>query len=255
MDTIKVEGAELSSLTLGPPGSSAVAMLHGLVFGNMASWYSPLALPLSASRRVVLYDQRGHGGSSLPTGGFDLDSQAADLDLVLRHHGLASASVDLIGHSMGALIALRFALRHPGRVRRLALVDAPMPARDHVGSTLRHIMSQDGLAAYLEAQPGARGGTGRIQDRLYRRLSALFFGSTLIADVLAMDMEPEASLAALQMPVLLVFGARSPCIGAGHHLQRLLPQGKLILIDCGHYILEEAPALLRAHIEKFLHHP
>ncbi|MDB5968863.1 MAG: alpha/beta hydrolase [Hydrocarboniphaga sp.] len=247
--TIAVNGAQLSSLALGAGDGTPLVMLHGLISGNMASWYSAYATPLARARRVLLYDQRGHGDSSLPSGGFDLDAQAADLLAVLAHHGHADTAVDIVGHSMGALIALHFALRHPRRVQRLVLVDAPMPARDHVAPSLLGVTSPEALAAYVDAELPA---SGRRRERLLKRLSALFFGSTLMQDVLAMNAEPDAALAALDLPVLLVYGRRSPCLAAGHRLQRLLPRAQLELIDCGHYIPEEAPAALRAQLDAFL---
>ncbi|PPE72939.1 hypothetical protein C3942_16085 [Solimonas fluminis] len=250
MQMISVNGAELSSMDLGRDKGSAVVMLHGLVSGNMASWYSSVATPLSGERRVVLYDQRGHGGSSIPGSGFDLDSQAADLQAVIAHHGLSGQPVDLVGHSMGALVALRFALRHPRQLRRLVLVDAPMPARDYVAPSLLGVTSPAALADYVENH--LVGLTGRRRERLHQRLSALFFGSTLMRDVLAMASEPDAELAALDRPVLLVYGRRSPCLAAGQHLLRTLPRAQLELLDCGHYVIEESPAALRALVDRFL---
>ncbi|AXQ29251.1 alpha/beta hydrolase [Solimonas sp. K1W22B-7] len=250
MQMISVNGAELSSMELGRDKGSAVVMLHGLVSGNMASWYSAVATPLSGARRVVLYDQRGHGGSSIPGSGFDLDSQVADLQAVISHHGLSGQPVDLVGHSMGALVALRFALRHPQQLRRLVLVDAPMPARDYVAPSLLGVTSPAALAEYVEVQLGGLG--GRRRERLHQRLSALFFDSTLMSDVLEMASESDTELAALHRPVLLVYGRRSPCLAAGQHLQSVLPQAQLELLDCGHYIIEESPAALRALVDRFL---
>lgn len=259
---VAVCGAELSTLALGSALDSGapLVMLHGLIAGNMASWYSAYATPLARSRRVLLYDQRGHGGSSLPSRGFDLDTQADDLQAVLEHHG-ADAAVDLVGHSMGALVALHFALRHPLRLRRLVLVDAPMPAREHIVPSLLAARSPDALAAYVDSllpagspdRPGSAGGQGgRRRERLHRRLTALLLESTLIDDLQQMGPEPEVALRALQLPVLLVYGRQSPCLAAGHRLLGLLPQARLSLLDCGHYIPEEAPAALRAELEGFL---
>lgn len=253
MDTIAVEGAQLSALALGQEDAAAVVMLHGLVSGNLSSWYSSIAAPLADARRVLLYDQRGHGGSTVPATGFDLDSQARDLHQVLAHYGLGATPVDVVGHSMGALIALRFALRSPERVRRLVLVDAPMPACDYVAPSLRGVSSRAALAEYVESHLAAASGLhGRRRERLHQRLAALFFESTLMHDVDAMTAEPDAALAALQLPVLLIYGSHSPCLAAGQHLQRVLPQARLVLLDCGHYIPEEAPAPLKAYIEQFL---
>jgi pimeloyl-ACP methyl ester carboxylesterase len=250
MDMIAVEDAQLSALALGAEDAPPVAMLHGLVSGNMASWYSAIASPLSSRHRVLLYDQRGHGGSSIPADGFDLDSQTRDLLAVLEHFGCGSQAVDLVGHSMGALVALRFALRHPRRVRRLVLADAPMPACDFVAPSLRGVTSRAALAAYVDQQ--AAGGTGRRRQRLQQRLEALFFESTLLRDLDAMSAEPDEALALLDLPVLLVYGRRSLCLAAGHRLQGILPQAQLQLLDAGHYLPEEAPDALLRQLQGFL---
>ncbi|WP_051361926.1 alpha/beta fold hydrolase [Solimonas soli] len=250
MELIGVPGAQLATLALGARSAPPLVMLHGLVSGNMASWYSSLASPLSASRRVILYDQRGHGASSLPRDGFDLDRQADDLGRVLAHHGQADAGVDIVGHSMGALIALRYALRRPRAVRRLVLVDAPMPAREHVAPSFAGLRTADDLGAWLDQQFAGLG--GRRRERQQQRLQALFFASTLRADVQAMDAEPDAALAALKLPVLLVYGRASPCRAAGERLAAVLPQAALEWLDCGHYIPEEAPQALLAALTRFL---
>lgn len=250
MNNILVNGAELSSMSLGD--GPAVVMLHGLAVGNMASWFSPVALPLSACRKVVLYDQRGHGDSSFASSGFDLDSQAQDLQAVMNHHDL-DEPVDLVGHSMGALIALHYALQNPHRVRRLALVDAPMPACEHIAPSLVGVQSREELMAWIEQELAvARGLTGRRRDRLQKRLTALLFETTLRQDVMGMAGESDAALRALDLPVLLIYGQHSPCYSAAEHLVRKLPQAKLVTLDCGHYIPEEAPIELRAQLEAFL---
>lgn len=254
MNNIPVSGAELSSMSLGQ--GPAVVMLHGLVIGNMASWFSSVALPLSAQRKVVLYDQRGHGDSSFASSGYDLDTQAQDLQAVMDHHGVDLGPVDLVGHSMGALIALHYTLQNPHRVRRLVLVDAPMPAREHVAPSLMRVQSREGLVAWVEQELAvARGLSGRRRERLQKRLVALFFESTLREDVYAMASESDAQLQGLGLPVLLIYGKRSPCLSAGEHLSRVLPQARLATLDCGHYIPEEAPVELRALLNDFLSLP
>ena len=254
MENIPVAGGELSSMSLGQ--GPAVVMLHGLATGNMATWYSSFASPLAANHRVVLYDQRGHGGSSVPASGYDLDTQADDLEAVIAHHGLDTAPFDLVGHSMGALVALHFALRHPLQLRRLVLVDAPMPAREYVAPSLKGVHSREALAAYAEKELSAvMGHGGRRREKLLNRLNTLFFESTLVQDVMAMQAEPEAALAALPVPVLLVYGRQSPCLAAGKNLLRLLPRATLAQLDCGHYIPEEAPKALLAALEAFLSTP
>jgi pimeloyl-ACP methyl ester carboxylesterase len=252
METIAVDGAELAALSLGKDEAPAVVMLHGLMFGNMATWYSPIALPLAARRRVILYDQRGHGVSSPAPRGYDLDGQAGDLGRVLDHFDLGGP-VDLVGHSMGALIALRFALTVPQRVRRLVLIDAPMPAAVHVGPSLLAVKSPEDLAAYLAATPsGGAGLRGRRRERLTKLVGTLLFETTLAADVMAMGAEADSALASLDRPVLLIYGSASPCRGTGERLARLIPEARLEIVAGGHYLTEEAPAVLSDHLDRFL---
>ena len=253
MDTIRVNSAELSATALG--SGDAVAFLHGLVSGSMASWYFPIAVPLSSRRRVLLYDQRGHGGSSIAATGYDLGSQVADLRAVLDHYG-ESGAIDVVGHSMGALIALQFALAYPRRVRRLVLVDAPLPAREFVAPGLRKVNSKETLNQNAESEFGFPTPlSGRRRERFHQRLEALFLQSSMVDDVLAMESPSDQVLRTISMPVLLIYGRRSHCTAAAHRLKRVLPCAQLEWIDCGHHIPQEAPDALRGHIESFLSMP
>lgn len=253
MKTVIHADVELSTLSLGPETGQPVVLLHGLVSGNMATWYSSIALPLASERRVVLYDLRGHGDSSLPTQGFDLDSHAHDLLAVLEQCLPEGQATDLVGHSLGALIALRFALAYPQRVRRLILVDAPMPAKLWVGPSLLAAGSSSALAQWIDEQPHlAQGNRGRRRERIHRRLESLLFNTSMVTDVLAMDSESDEALAAFHHPVLLVYGEHSPCLEAAYHLQRFLPQAELSLLDCGHHIPVEMPDALRQLLADFL---
>lgn len=252
MQMVTHANVELSTLALGPDDGAVTVLLHGLVSGNMAAWYSTLALPLSLKRRVVLYDLRGHGGSSIPAHGFDLDHHVNDLCAVLDQRVGRQAEVDIIGHSLGALIGLHFALRYPQRVRSLVLVDAPMPAKFWVAPSLLAANSRDGVAAWIDAQPHlAQGATGRRRERLRQRIETLLFDTTLVSDVLAMEGACAHAMAAFSAPVLLVYGRQSPCLVAGYELCQALPEAQLRLVDAGHDVPIEAPQALRAEVEQF----
>src|SRR5512147_3219033 len=100
-------------------------MLHGLIVGSLAGWYFGPAGRLAQRHRVLLHDLRGHGRSDRTASGYDTHTLAGDLEALLDLAG--DGPVTLVGHSYGALVALRFALRWPERVARLALVEAPLP--------------------------------------------------------------------------------------------------------------------------------
>ena len=248
MERLKLDGVDLSTLAVGD--GPTVVMLHGLVFGSMATWYSGFALPLSVSRRVVLYDQRGHGDSGHAASGYDLDTQASDLAGVLAHYA-PHDQVDLVGHSMGALIALHFAIRHPGHVRRLVLVDAPMPAAEYIAPSFAGVTDPLKFDAFIDETTRSSVG-GRRRAKLKDRLHTLFFDSTMVADVSAMHAESVHDLVQLALPTLLLYGADSPCRRAATTLRDALPDARLELMAGGHYLPEEAPAPLLAAIRDFL---
>lgn len=257
MEWIAANGVRLCTLGLGAGAGTPVVMLHGWVTGNMAAWYPAYAVPLAQGRHVMLYDQRGHGESRLEAAdhavGFDLDSQADDLRDVIDHHGEHDARVDIVGYSMGALTALRFALRYPRRVRRLVLVDAPSPAREYVAPSLRSVDSPKALHTFLGVH--AEQLAGRRYTRLYERASRMFFATSLVRDVEAMEAEPPERLARLEAPVLLVYGAESLFGSAGPRLAAALPNARLEWLPGDHDLIHSQTDALLALIEDFLGAP
>jgi pimeloyl-ACP methyl ester carboxylesterase len=101
-------------------------MLHGMFLGSMTTWYFSTGPALAANRRVHMYDLRGHGRSGRPPTGYRIGDQAADLAALVARLA-PGEKVSLVGHSYGAVIALRYALDHPETVERLVLVEAPLP--------------------------------------------------------------------------------------------------------------------------------
>jgi len=102
-----------------------IIMLHGLT-GNLAVWHLKM-VPLLRNRfRLTTYDLRGHGHSDMPPTGYTTGDMAEDLRSIMDALGIERAH--LVGHSLGADIALHCALRYPQRVGKLVLVEAGIPA-------------------------------------------------------------------------------------------------------------------------------
>ena len=101
----------------------AVVLLHG--YGETGDMWSPLAVDLARDHTVIVPDLRGLGLSSKPAGGFDKKTQAEDVAGVMAALNVAQA--DVVAHDIGNMVAFQFAARHPERVRRLVLIDAPVP--------------------------------------------------------------------------------------------------------------------------------
>ena len=94
-----------------------ILLIMGLSFTH-EMWFRVLPA-LAARHRVILFDNRGMGRSDVPRGPYLMRHMAQDAAAVLEAAGLQSAQV--IGASMGGMIAQELALRYPDRVRSLLL--------------------------------------------------------------------------------------------------------------------------------------
>jgi pimeloyl-ACP methyl ester carboxylesterase len=103
------------------PNGRAVVLLHGKNF-NGYYWESTIRVLTAAGFRVVVPDQIGFGKSSKPRQyQFSFQQLAINTRALLDHLGIENVSV--VGHSMGGMLATRFALMFPDRVEKLALID------------------------------------------------------------------------------------------------------------------------------------
>ena len=239
----------VQELGAGPP----VVMIHGLLIGSLASWYFTAAPTLARRHRVRLYDLRGHGRSAHASTGYDVATLAADLVAITAD---LDGPIDVVGHSWGGLIALRFAIDHPARVRRLAIVEAPLPPSraSQLAGFLDGAVTPEAIGLALPAPLRAAIAGGRRQaTRLLRALSTLVFESTLLADLRAQPDFTDAELAAIRAPLLAVYGDRSACRVAGDRLASF--GATLQVLPGGHYLHLDATAALTAALDAHLAEP
>ena len=97
-----------------------VLLIHGV--GLQGTIWKPQVEALKANHDVIAVDMPGHGGSSLPPADATL-SHYADAILALLD-ALKVGRAHMVGHSMGALVAIEFALAHPDRVASLVAMNA-----------------------------------------------------------------------------------------------------------------------------------
>ncbi|MDO8688043.1 MAG: alpha/beta hydrolase, partial [Dehalococcoidales bacterium] len=103
----KVNGSSIHYEITG--SGKTIILIHGLG-GNSQRWET-LVPALSRHYRVLTWDVRGHGQSDKSEGDYSVKLFASDLAAVLEKQQIRSAFV--LGHSMGGIIALRFALDFP----------------------------------------------------------------------------------------------------------------------------------------------
>lgn len=99
-----------------------VLFLHG--FASQLEAVAPLADSLAGARRVIALDQRGHGGSDVPTAPEAYGRELGEDVIRLLDH-LAIDRAHLVGHSMGAVAAAYAVARYPDRVASVSLIAPP----------------------------------------------------------------------------------------------------------------------------------
>jgi pimeloyl-ACP methyl ester carboxylesterase len=128
IDYLGIPGArkEIAQTTVGKVAyitagvGSPVLLLHGL--GTTSETWADTILALSKTQRVVAPDLWGHGGSGGSRRLRHIEPLVEAVDALCDALGLEATAV--VGHSLGGLVAMRFALAHKHRVTKLALVDA-----------------------------------------------------------------------------------------------------------------------------------
>ncbi len=148
---------------IGPP----VVLSHGWPL-DADAWESQMVFLAARGYRCIAHDRRGHGRSSQPSGGNDMDTYADDLAALFE--ALDLRGVTLVGHSTGGGEVTRYVGRHgTGRVARMVLVSAVPP------KLLKSAGSPNGLPMELFDELRAKIASDRSQ--FYRDFTAPFFGA------------------------------------------------------------------------------
>jgi pimeloyl-ACP methyl ester carboxylesterase len=132
-----------------------VVLVHGYTL-RVAVWTLQLERWPTRGRRIVAYDQRGHGRSTVGADGITAAAMATDLAAVLEHLELRDAVV--VGHSLGGMVLQQLALDRPDvvaeRVRRLVLLSTAARGTPWAGSPLLGVVERGG-GPYGRLTPGA----------------------------------------------------------------------------------------------------
>ncbi|HEV2559553.1 MAG TPA: alpha/beta hydrolase [Microvirga sp.] len=142
----RVNGVTLHVMEAGPETGPLVILLHGFP-EFWWGWRQQIEALAEAGFRVVVPDQRGYNLSEKPRGvrAYDLDALAADVTALAQVYG--NGRFHLVGHDWGGLVAWWAASRHPHRIERLVILNAPHPAI--AGAYMRRHPSQMLKSSYI----------------------------------------------------------------------------------------------------------
>jgi len=227
---------------------------------------------LARTTRSIAYDLRGHGQSDRPKRGYALRDHLGDLEAVCERFCDPEDALTLVGHSYGALIALDFALAHPERVRRLVLIELPLPpsqaglvpggqvsaarqaqAGQPDSPSTGSSWSAEALLALLpEGAKFQLLAGGRRGTRFLEKLRSLVQDTDLLASLAEERGPDDDALQSMRVETLLVYGRNSSCLSTGKKLEALLPDATLQILEGGHFLPAETPGALSDTITRWL---
>ena len=130
--TVQVDDVQLAYRTFGEGSPLLMIMGYG---GTMDIWDAALIRELSREHTVIIFDNRGTGGSGKGTEEISIKRMAADSAGLLRELGYEQA--DILGWSMGGLIAQEMILNYPENVAKLVLMGTSCAAKPVADTTRR----------------------------------------------------------------------------------------------------------------------
>lgn len=174
-----------------------LVLLHGglTTIGQMQGWIQPLA----KTRQVIAVEMQGHGRTADTDRPMRFATLGDDAAALLDHLKIRKA--DVVGHSLGGASALRTAIQHPNKVRRLVVISSPH-AWSGWFAEAREGMSQVG--ASLAEGLIMHTPTGKLSQAWPEPLRFPAFLDKL-GKMLSEDYDWSDEIAKLSMPVLLVF--------------------------------------------------
>lgn len=219
---LEIDGVRIRYRLLGD-GPPAV-LVHGL--SGSWRWWSPVAESLAERRSVYVLD--------LPRLGRRLPASELVVWLGRWLGAVGLEQVDLVGHSLGGLVAAELAARRPACLRRLALVaPAGIPCgRGLLGQSLRLVETLYELRKQFPTI---------AVDALRTGPLGLLRGATFVS-----DRDLRAELASVRVRSLLVWGERDRLLPTrfADEWQRLLPGSRVVVLPCGHVPMWEVPEQL-----------
>jgi pimeloyl-ACP methyl ester carboxylesterase len=258
------DGETLAYISMGDPKGTPVVLIHGYT-DNARDWV-PLVPYLSKRFHLILVDLRGHGRSSKPDCCYTLPDFAYDIVLLLDHLGVEKA--DIVGHSLGSIIAQTFAENWPERTDKVVLISstggpppgaAPKKPQFDFAAQIRQLkepLDPDSpfMVAWWDSPTPVDPDFIRRQRRdaaaipLRVWLAVLDQGLGDVADL-------QRTLPRLKAPTLLIWGSADPIMEPAVRttLQQALPHARVkIFQGLGHNPFWEDPPGCAAVLNTFL---
>ena len=250
-------GVRLRYAHQGDPAGEPIILLHGYT----DSWisYSTVLPLLDRKYRVYILDQRGHGESDRPVGGYALQQFADDVLAFMDKMNIKQAT--LVGHSMGSFVAQHVAVAAPDRVKRLVLSGSATAIRNGVVSDLQREVNalKDPIPEKFVRDFQVSMAFQPLADEFVKAVvkESLNIPARVWREVMAEMLSPESQveLKKIKVPTLILWGDKETVFPRSEQdlLLAALPNARLkVYEDTGHAMHWERPERFAKDLQEFM---
>jgi 3-oxoadipate enol-lactonase len=219
-------------------------------------WNSQIEFFSKKYYKEIAYDQRGHGKSDKPQTDYSIETLSNDLYSLAQELNLEK--VTLVGHSMGGMTALTFALNHPNKVSKLVLVgtSARMTLSGYIQLWIMlHIFSYEsfvrGMIDFQYYQPSEQ----VKKKELERTMKTPKFAAYECFTEFMRNYDIRDRVYKIEVPTLIIVGEKDKAtpVEMSQYLNREIKGSKLQIIpDSRHMVMVDKPNELNGIIEEFI---
>jgi len=258
MPDIKVDDGAIIHVEVEGPDSAPVLMLSNSLGTNLHMWDDQVT-PFTRHFRLVRYDRRGHGQSSVPKGPYTMARLGRDVVAVLDALGIAK--INWCGLSMGGMVGQWLGANAGQRIDKLILSNTScyFPDKSIWEGRLK-LVRDKGLAGIVDANM-ERWFTKSFRERAPQAMAKMreMFLATNIDGYCGCgeairDMDHRPLLAKIMAPTLVIAGRHDPAtpLEGNEFIRQHIPGARLAVLDAAHIANLEQPKVYADTVLEFL---
>lgn len=274
---VTLNGSEVYYKSVGS-GDPMIVIHGGPVLDH--SYFLPQFEALAESRRLIFYDQRACGQSSIEVDSATMSIAGFTDDIEQLRQSLKLEKVDVLGHSWGGLLAMHYAMKYPQHTKSLILSNS-MPAstegwQEEETQLAARITKEDSLARMqiMTSEEMKQRKASAIKKLMMLSFKTQFYDTSRLHDLnlyipedfmarsakfsyLGKDLNSfnlYDGLSKLKIPTLIIYGEHEPAASlSGKELEKTITGSKLVIIEeSGHFPFVEQPEAYFKVVEEFL---
>jgi len=248
MPTVKNGVVEIAYLDQGE--GEPVMLVHGFASTKEINWVHPswTQTLTRAGRRVIAFDNRGHGASTklYDPAAYQMTLMADDVRALLDHLKIERA--DVMGYSMGGRITAFLAVHHPERMRSAIIGGLGIRLVEGHGDAMANVIADALEAPSLDDVTDPTGRTFRMfAEQTKSDLRALTACMRRPRQTLNRE-----QVAGIKAPVLVAVGSKDDVAGSGAELAALIPGARALDIPGRDHMLAVGDKIFKAGVLDFL---